>query len=361
MINTKHNIIFGNAINLDSINDESIDLVITSPSYPMIEMWDIIFGEQNPDISDALRNNKPYNAFELMHKILDLVWSEVFRVLKKGGIACINIGDATRTIGDFFQLFNSHSRIINYCLSIGFQNLPNIIWRKQTNAPNKFMGSGMLPPSAYVTLEHEYVLIFRKGQKRIFRQDEKKLRSESAYFWEERNIWFSDIWDFKGIGQKLNNSKTRERSAAFPFELPYRLINMFSIKGDRILDPFVGTGTTTLAAIIGQRNSVGIELDPNLLTEIKSLISNKKKQDYNNVTRERFLKHLTFVNLRQNEKGEKSIKYVNNNYGFPVMTRQEQDILINFIKSISIEDELINVEYFKKPMLDYQENTLFNA
>ena len=84
-------------------------------------------------------------AFELMHIELDKVWNEVFRVLKEGGIACINIGDATRTINKNFQLYSNHSRIINHCTKIGFSALPMILWRKQTNAPNKFMGSGMLP------------------------------------------------------------------------------------------------------------------------------------------------------------------------------------------------------------------------
>ena len=133
------------------IEDESIDLVVTSPPYPMIEMWDEIMSLQNPFIKEALARN-PSEAFEMMHQELDEVWKECFRVLKEGGMMCINIGDATRTINKEFKLFNNHTRIVNSCLSIGFTNLPNIIWRKQTNAPNKFMGSGMLPCGAYVTL-----------------------------------------------------------------------------------------------------------------------------------------------------------------------------------------------------------------
>ena len=78
---------------------------------------------------------------------------------------------------------------------LGFQSIPLILWRKQTNAPNKFMGSGMLPAGAYVTLEHEYILVLRKGSKREFKKaEEKRNRHESAIFWEERNIWYSDIW-----------------------------------------------------------------------------------------------------------------------------------------------------------------------
>src|SRR5690606_1592163 len=139
-------------------------------------------------------------------------------------------------------------------IRLGFANMPNILWRKQTNAPNKFMGSGMLPAGAYVTLEHEWILVFRKAGKRTFRSEaEKKLRRESAFFWEERNTWFSDLWDLKGVKQKITNSGSRDRSAAYPFELPYRLINMYSVKGDIVLDPFLGTGTTALAAMATER------------------------------------------------------------------------------------------------------------
>ena len=146
---------------MSQLGDSSVDLVVTSPPYPMIEMWDEIMSNQNPYIKEALEDHRPELAFELMHKELDVVWKECYRVVKDGGFICINIGDATRTIDGEFRLYNNHSRITQYCTSLGLTNLPNIIWRKQTNAPNKFMGSGMLPCGAYITLEHEYILIFR--------------------------------------------------------------------------------------------------------------------------------------------------------------------------------------------------------
>ena len=163
-------------------------------------------------------------------------------LLVHGGIACVNIGDATRTINKVFKLYPSHVRIAQSFLDLGFQSLPGILWRKPTNAPNKFMGSGMLPPGAYVTLEHEHILIFRKGNKREFKnQDKKQNRQESSYFWEERNKWFSDIWELKGEKQFLKKKENgRMRSGAFPFELVFRLISMFSTNGDVVLDPFLG-------------------------------------------------------------------------------------------------------------------------
>ena len=213
---TTHKILFQNARDLGEIPSESVDLVVTSPPYPMIDLWDKMFSSQNPEIQRALASNNGKKAYALMHEILDSVWDEAFRVLKNGRFACINIGDATRKVGDDFCLYPNHARILNYLLNLGFSVLPDILWRKQANTPNKFMGSGMLPAGAYVTLEHEYILILRKGSKREFKtEDEKENRRESALFWEERNIWYSDVWtDIKGREQKLPTAmpRLRERS-----------------------------------------------------------------------------------------------------------------------------------------------------
>jgi len=347
---TTHRILFTNANNLEILPSKSVSLVVTSPPYPMIEMWDESFKSQNVKTKAALENNDGQTALELMHLELDGVWSEVYRVLVDGGIACINIGDATRTIGKQFQLYSNYSRILNYCLGIGFVSLPSVIWRKQTNAPNKFMGSGMLPPSAYVTLEHEFILILRKGDKRDFTTPAEKLnRSQSAFFWEERNLWFSDVWDFKGTNQQLNNDKIRKRSAAFPFELAYRLVNMFSVKHDTVLDPFVGTGTTTLAAMASCRNSVGVEIDPNFQEIIESSIDGLAPV-MNDYIRRRLEKHLQFV--QEYERTKKELKYKSVYYGFPVMTSQEVKIIINYIRSIrKRNDNEFEVEYLDEAVL----------
>ncbi len=333
MITTNHRLLFGDARNLQEIENESIDLVVTSPPYPMIEMWDKIFILQNLDIKNSLINNDGSNAFKLMHQELDKAWNEVFRVLNPGGIACINIGDATRTINGLFQLFTNHSRILQYFIHKGFVALPCILWRKQTNAPNKFMGSGMLPPGAYVTLEHEFILILRKGRKKEFKTtQQRQIRQESAFFWEERNIWYSDVWeDLKGINQKLNNGKTRERSAAYPFELAHRLINMFSVKGDTVLDPFVGTGTTMLAAMCNERNSIGVEIDSSF-EELVTVQFNNIVKFSNEIIIKRLKNHTDFIN-RRTESG-KEIKHTNDYYRFPVVTKQEVKIKLNLPENI---------------------------
>ena len=341
---TQHIINIGNSQNLDKVEDESVNLIVTSPPYPMIEMWDEIFGKLNNDITVALENNEGYKAYDLMNKELNKVWLEVDRVLVSGGIACINIGDATRKIGDSFQLYSNHSRIINFFEQRGYQVLPDILWRKQSNKPNKFMGSGMLPPNAYVTLEHEYVLIFRKDGNREFKkQEEKENRRNSAYFWEERNKWFSDVWeDVKGTSQKLDDNKLRARNGAYPFELAYRLINMYSVKGDTVLDPFLGTGTTTIAAIASERNSIGYEIDPNFKEFIVEGVLDSKDLS-NKYIRERIDKHIDFVDLRVKEKGP--MKYSSNWYDFSVMTSQERELNFSLINRIVEEDGSIVADY----------------
>jgi modification methylase len=330
---SRHQFFLEDAHTMTAVEDQSVHLAITSPPYPMIEMWDAYFNASNIAIAGAMDRPDTDRAFELMHQELDGIWRELYRVLVPGGIACINIGDATRTIGDHFRLYANHARIINIFRSIGFSQLPTILWRKTTNAPNKFMGSGMLPPGAYVTLEHEYILIFRKGAKREFIQDaQKSNRRESAYFWEERNLWFSDVWmGLPGTVQKLNHSEGRNRSAAFPLALPYRLINMFSVKGDIVLDPFLGSGTTMLAAMCAGRNSQGYEVDqalqPVLLERIAAVPDMAQ-----GLLDDRLAAHHLFIKERMASKGD--LKYINRHYGFAVMTRQEQELGIDRVKTV---------------------------
>ncbi|MFP4477098.1 MAG: DNA-methyltransferase [Desulfatibacillaceae bacterium] len=314
--------------------DESVHLVVTSPPYPMIEMWDDVFRFQSEKAVTAMERGDGAAAFEAMHEVLDGVWAELYRVLAPGCLACINIGDATRTVADDFSLYTNHARILSACLALGFTALPDILWRKQTNAPNKFMGSGMLPGGAYVTLEHEYVLVLRKGGKREFdTPEEKRLRRESAYFWEERNSWFSDIWfDIKGARQDLfGMPELRKRSGAYPFELAWRLVNMYSAKGDTVLDPFAGTGTTMAAALVGARNFVGCEVDPGMEDCVAGMVS-RIPEFANQVVGQRLSRHREFIETRTRDKGPP--KHFNENYGFGVVTRQEKDILFSELMEV---------------------------
>ncbi len=343
---TGHMFISEDSRQLGAVKTGSIDLVVTSPPYPMIEMWDEQFAKMNPYIGPALNEGDCSRAFEAMHSELDRVWTELNRVMKAGALACINVGDATRTINDRFQLFANHARIQNKFFALGFDVLPAIIWRKQTNAPNKFMGSGMLPAGAYVTLEHEFILLFRKGSRRIFDSTEDKLRRrQSAYFWEERNAWFSDLWDFKGTRQDINNRKLRSRSAAYPFALPFRLINMYSVFGDTVLDPFSGTGTTALAAMAAGRDSVNCELEEDFYPAVKDRIA-AEGPGLSIYNRERVSRHLEFVAASQ--KANQVIKHSNRYFGFPVKTAQEQELKLLFTTSVvEVESGLFQASYLE--------------
>lgn len=320
-LKTEHQIILGDARRLKQIPDESVQLVLTSPPYPMIEMWDAVFSQMNPRIGQALNQADGAQAFALMHKELDKVWRHLWRVLAPGGFACINIGDAVRTLGENFQIYSNHAQVLARMSALGFSPLPDILWRKPTNSPNKFMGSGMLPAGAYVTYEHEYILVFRKGAKRVFGETEKQRRRESAYFWEERNVWFSDVWTgMRGSFQEMKDKAGRSRSAAFPFELAYRLICMYSLYGDTVLDPFVGTGTTTLGAMAAARNSLGVENDATLEPVIRDSVHECVTLGSQRL-QARLTSHEEFVKARLKE--GKEFRHQNAEYGFHIVTAQE--------------------------------------
>jgi len=340
-----------------AIADNTVDLVVTSPPYPMIAMWDHIFAAQSGPAAEALAAENGPAAFEAMHRCLDAVWTELFRVLSDGGFACINIGDAVRTFGGAFALYPNHARILSAAGQLGFTVLPTILWRKPTNAPSKFMGSGMMPPNAYVTLEHEHILILRKGRKRVLSLDaDRQRRRASAYFWEERNAWFSDVWiDLRGTDQANDSGQTRERSGAFPQELPFRLISMFSIQGDTVLDPFAGLGTTMAAAAATGRHSIGYEIDSALAGAIRSKMAAAMKTA-NQRTARRIDAHRRFADERRRQ--GKPCKHFNAIHRFPVMTGQETDLCLVPVTAVrQIGADTFEAEYAKAPPVAWVDAT----
>lgn len=340
MTETTHRIVVGDSADLSFLAGGSVELVVTSPPYPMIAMWDAHFRSRDADVARALDAGDAAGAFELMHRDLDRTWAEAARVLRDGGLACVNVGDAVRTLDGRFQLHANHARVLVAFRRLGFDALPAVLWRKTTNAPNKFMGSGMLPAGAYVTLEHEYLLVLRKGERRAFDgPDERARRRQSAFFWEERNAWFSDSWDTRGARQALTggeDSADRQRSAAFPFEIAWRLVLMHSLRGDTVLDPFLGTGTTTLAAIAAGRNSVGVELDPTLAAAAREAALGARAAA-NEAVLARLDAHRRFVWERE-LKGI-PLRHTNRPHGFPVMTAQEEDLRLELVDRIEPRDD----------------------
>jgi DNA modification methylase len=282
-------VVFGDSRRMVDVSDASIHLVITSPPYPMIEMWDQQFKSMDGKIDqlwtemiqekNSGKQEKVLDRiFDLMHENLGQVWRETYRVLVDGGLACINIGDATRNINGIFRLFPNHVKVVEHCEKIGFVTLPYILWRKPTTKPKykgkgTFLGSGMLPPNAYVTLDCEFILIFRKGGLRRF-PPKDSARYNSKYTKQERDKWFTQIWDVIGTRQSL--TEVERRVAAFPEEIPRRLIRMFSVVGDTVLDPFLGTGTTLKVAFELGRNMIGYEIDKEFKRVIEKEIHDAK-------------------------------------------------------------------------------------
>ena len=314
-VKTTHRFLWGSADRVPA-DDESVHLVVTSPPYPMIAMWDEMFFTDR--VKRRIEEGFLEGAFLETHKLLNRVWCECSRVLVEGGFLCVNIGDATRSLNGEFRLYPNHAQIIRFMTEkLGFVLLPGILWHKPSNAPSKFMGSGTLPIGAYVTHEHEHILVFRKRSPRKLSSEERTRRSMSSCFWEERNVWYSDLWNLKGTTQKLGGA--RARSASFPFEIPFRLINMFSIYGDTVFDPFVGTGTTMAAALASGRNSIGVDV-----IDVSDVVEGRLRRGVQigrKTAQGRLQNHIDFVDERLGQ--GKKVRHTSSEYGFLVVSKQE--------------------------------------
>jgi DNA modification methylase len=403
-----HRIRVGDASDMSDVATDAVDLVVTSPPYPMIEMWDEQFARQSESVAAALEDGDGERAFEAMHECLHSVWREVARVLAPGGVAAVVVGDATRTLDGRYRVYPNHARVIDAFEALDFDPLPNVLWRKPTNAASKFLGSGMVPPNAYVTLEHEYVLLFRNGGSRREFEPGATRRYESAYFWEERNRWFSDVWtDVQGAKQRRDDGRVddgegapaadgpqrgddrptvggnddgpgaegddgpptagdeddgpggvaaadvassyghdapteRDRTGAYPFEIPYRLVCMHSVYGDTVLDPFLGTGTTTLAAMVAGRDSVGYEVDPEILSTLGERVEGVPGLS-RRIVSDRLDAHRRFVRTARAD--GTTFDYEATHYDFPVRTRQERDIRFRVVEDVTEQPDGYRVRY----------------
>jgi site-specific DNA-methyltransferase (cytosine-N4-specific) len=252
---------FGDSRQMTAVQDSSVHLVVTSPPYPYIEMWDEQFEATLGLERGALGSTASH--YGATHGLLANVWKECHRVLVDGGMLAVNIGDATRTVEGEFRCFQNHVGVTAACEEIGFTSLVPILWKKPTNKPNSFLGSGFYPSNGYVTLDCEYILLFRKGGKRVFPAKDT-LRYASQFSKEERDEWFSQIWSVNGARQ--------DGMAVFPPEIPQRLIRMFSILGDTVLDPFAGSGSTLRAARSLGRKAIGYEINASLKETLRSCV-----------------------------------------------------------------------------------------
>lgn len=233
---------------MKEIKDGEIDLIITSPPY-----YDL----KNYGVKNQIGFSQTYEEYL---NDLSKVFSECFRVLKEGRRLCINIGDKFQpsNVNNEHQILPIHADIIKICQSLSFQYMGSIIWEKiNTCRPSggaTIMGSYPYPPNGMIKIDYEFILIFKKKGK--LPKFDKKIKEKSKLTKEEWITFFSSNWKIKGLKQNKNHG------AAFPIEIPLRLIKMFSFVGDTVLDPFLGTGTTSLASFLLERNSIGYEINP---------------------------------------------------------------------------------------------------
>lgn len=251
---TTHKIIHGDSRQMNLLSDESIHLVITSPPY-----WQLKDYGTNEQIGY-------HESYESYINNLNLVWKECYRVLYPGCRLCINIGDqfARSVYYGRYKIIPIRTEIIKFCEILGFDYMGAIIWQKVTTTNTTggatIMGSFPYPRNGILKINYEFILIFKKQgnpPKPTKAQKEASILSK-----EEWNTYFSGHWNFAGVKQDGH-------VAMFPEELPARLIRMFAFVGDTVLDPFLGSGTTSLAARNLQRHSVGYEINDQFIPIIK--------------------------------------------------------------------------------------------
>jgi len=248
---------------MNLVPDKSVHLVITSPPY-----WQLKdYGTEN-----QIGFHEDYETYI---NNLNLVWKECYRVLDNGCRLCVNIGDqfARAVYYGRYKVIPIRTEIIKFCESIGFDYMGAIIWQKQTTTNTtggaSLMGSFPTPRNGILSIDYEFILIFKKlGNPKT--KVSKEIKEQSKMTTEEWKEYFAGHWNFGG-------AKQDGHIAMFPEELPRRLIKMFAFKGETVLDPFMGSGTTSLAARNLERNSIGYEINPEFIEIAKNKLNVSQK------------------------------------------------------------------------------------
>jgi DNA modification methylase/endonuclease YncB( thermonuclease family) len=250
-------IVIGDSRAMREVDDGSVDLVVTSPPY-----WHL----KDYGVPGQIGYGQSLHEYL---KDLYRTWRECFRVLREGARLCLNIGDqfARAAVYGRYKVIPLHAEFIAQGEQIGFDFMGSIIWQKKTTmnptGGATVMGSYPFPPNGLVEIDYEFILIFKKpGQSKKVAKEIKEASRLSKEEWKE---YFAGHWHFGGARQVGHE-------AMFPEELPRRLIKMFSFRGDTVLDPFVGSGTTVKAALALGRNAVGYEINPDFQETISQKI-----------------------------------------------------------------------------------------
>ena len=251
----KHRVIVGDARRMNEVGDRSVHLIVTSPPYWQLKDYghgsQLGFGD----------------SYETYINHLNVVWNNCQRVLQPGCRLCINIGDqfARSAFYGRYKVIPIRTEIIRFCETVGLDYMGAIIWQKMTTTNTtgggSVMGSYPYPRNGVVKLDYEFILLFRKSGKAPTVSAARKERSKLSS--SEWNTYFNGHWNFPGERQQ-------QHLAMFPEELPRRLIKMFSFVGDTVLDPFLGSGTTSLAARRLERDSIGYEINPEFTPVIQT-------------------------------------------------------------------------------------------
>ena len=262
---TKHKIVVGDSRQMIGVPDNSVQLIITSPPY-----WQL----KDYGVNNQIGYNDSYEGYI---NNLNLVWNECYRVLDNGCRLCVNIGDqfARSVYYGRYKVIPIRTEIIKFCEAIGFDYMGAIIWQKKTTSNTtggaSLMGSYPTPRNGILSIDYEFILIFKKlGTPK---RPSKEIKELSKMTKEEWKTYFSGHWSFGGV-------KQNGHIAVFPEELPKRLIKMFAFVGDTVLDPFLGSATTSLAAKNLGRNSIGYEINAGFLPYIEQKL-NVDKDTFN--------------------------------------------------------------------------------
>ncbi len=334
---TNHKIIIGNSMDMKELQDESVHLIITSPPY-----WQL----KDYGTHSQIGFNDSYEEYI---NNLNLVWKESFRVLNDGCRLCVNIGDqfARSVYYGRYKIIPIRTEIIKFCETQGFDYMGAIIWQKTTTMNTTggatIMGSFPYPRNGIIKLDYEFILIFKKPGKAPFVSKEKKEKSKMSK--EEWNQYFIGHWNFNGVRQD-------KHLAMFPEELPKRLIKMFSFVGDTVLDPFLGSGTTTLTAKNLDRNSIGYEINKNFLPIIKEKIGVNKnnlfkdtefeiiKQKDNLVDLKKEISKLPYI-FRDSIKFDRKINPKKLNFGSKINSTNSETVNLYSVKQIISPEKIL--------------------
>ena len=254
---------------MTELKGSSVHLIITSPPYWQLKDYGIEGQIGFDDSYEEYVNN------------LDLVWNECHRILHPGCRMCINIGDqfARSVYYGRYKVIPIRTEIIKFCETVGFDYMGAIIWQKVTTTNTtggaSVMGSYPYPRNGILKLDYEFILIFKKYGTPP--KVKKEVKENSKLSHDEWNRYFTGHWNFAG-------EKQDKHLAMFPEELPKRLIKMFSFVGETVLDPFIGSGTTSLAAKNLRRNSVGYEINPDFKDIIAKKLNLQQKEAFQETT-----------------------------------------------------------------------------